>query len=378
MISDSPHLYRATGRQLDKVPQLLEDSLRQAAVVEERGLAAVLTLGHLAHSTGAGYPYLREVVKRNIDPYDDLSIRRRNGRKMRSISSPQHPLVDVQRWILDRIVALLPVHPNSFAYSPGNSIKACARKHLGARWLVKLDIRNFFETINEAQVYEVFRGAGYRPLPSVELARICTRYAGHARHVPSERFQHRSTYAVIAPYSKELMGFLPQGAPTSGSLANQVVRQLDDELTTAAVSRGLVYTRYADDMVFSSGGQFRREEAASVVRDVENLLRRYGFEPHAQKTRIVPPGARKVVLGLLVDGATVRLNREMRSRLLRHVRGVEKFGLPAHVAHAHFSSLEGLVRHVGGLLAFALDVEPEWAGSLKERWNAALRRTEWI
>src|SRR4051812_20736853 len=211
MISDSPHLYRAIGSQSGAAPQLIENALQQASPVEGRGLASVLTLGHLAHSTGASYPYLREIVKRNSDPYVDLRIRRRNGRKMRSISSPHPVLLEVQRWILNRIVARLPVHPSSFAYYPGSSIKACARKHLGASWLIKLDIRNFFETINEAQVYEVFRDAGYRPLPSVELARICTRYAGHATHIRSEKFRHRSSYSAIEPYSTPLMGFLPQG-----------------------------------------------------------------------------------------------------------------------------------------------------------------------
>lgn len=340
-------------------------------------MSPILTLGHLAHCAGASYRYLRAVTMREIDPYDDLVIRRRNGKKMRAISSPRFPLVEVQRWILDQIVARLPTHPSCFAYTPGSSIKACAQKHLGARWLVKLDISNFFESINEAQVYRVFREAGYQSLPSVEMARICTRYAGHAQHVSSSEFRHRSTYRVIKPYSVPLMGFLPQGAPSSGSLANQVSRKLDVELAAVAALRNLVYTRYADDMVFSSLDVFRREEASSLIRDVEEILRRNRFEPHARKTRIIPPGARKIVLGLLVDGFEVRLNREMRSRILRHVRGVEKFGLPSHVAHVQFSSLEGLVRHVGGLLAFASDIEPQWAQPLEQRWVASLQRGGW-
>ncbi|WP_406080545.1 reverse transcriptase family protein [Streptomyces zaomyceticus] len=378
MISDSPHLYRAGGRRLDKQPRLIQNALQQAMEVEEQGLAAVLTLGHLAHSTGVGYPYLREVVQRRLDPYDDLVIPRRNGKKMRAISSPRSPLLEVQRWILDRIVACLPAHVNSYAYSPGSSIKGCAQKHLGASWLVKLDIRNFFESINEAQVYEVFRKAGYQPLPSVELARVCTRYAGHARHVSSQAFRHHATYRVIDSYSVPFMGFLPQGAPASGALANQVASRLDDGLTELALSRGLVYTRYADDMAFSSGGPFIRSEAVSLIREVEMLVRSNGFEPHSQKTRIIPPGSRKIVLGLLVDGEEVRLNRGIRSRILNHVRGVEKFGLSAHVAHVQFSSLEGLVRHVGGLLAFASDIEPRWAALLEQRWTAAVQRDGWF
>lgn len=378
MISDSPHLYRANGRRIGKTPQLLTNALEQAEAVEKHGLASVLTLGHLAHRTGVSHHYLRSIVGRQIDPYDDLSIRRRNGRKMRSISSPHPSLLEVQRWILDQITARLPNHPNSFAYSPGSTIKACAQKHLGSNWLVKLDIRNFFETIDEAQVYEVFRRSGYQPLPSMELARICTRYAGHAAHVSSQKFRHPSTYSTIPSYSTPLLGFLPQGAPTSGSLANQVAGQLDDDLTALAASMEMTCTRYADDMTFSSHLPFQRSKAESAVREVDHLLRRNGFEIHTQKTQIVPPGARKIVLGLLVDGTKLRINKRFRSRLLCHVRGVEKFGLAAHVRHAQFASIEGLVRHVGGLLAYASDVEPDWVEALTHRWTNALRTNNWI
>ncbi|MFD8569578.1 reverse transcriptase family protein [Streptomyces sp. NPDC059639] len=377
MIANSPHLYRADGLKIDVPADLIDRAVEQAEVVESQGLAAVLTLNHLAHSTGASYSYLRQIVQRSYDPYEDISIPRRNGRKMRSISSPHPPLLQVQRWILDRVVAPLPAHPNSFAYAAGSSIKTCAEKHLGATWLVKLDIRNFFETINEVQVYKVFQSAGYQPLPSLEMARICTRYAGHARHVDRTRFHKNSSYRVIGQYSKPLMGFVPQGAPTSGALANQVARSLDDELTRLAKFNDMVYTRYADDIAISSSRSFDRGLALSIVHRAGVIMRRNGFTPHKQKTRIVPPGARKIILGLLVDGSEVRINRKMRARLVHHVRGVEKFGLAAHVSHERFSSLEGLVRHVGGLIAFTSDIEPEWTEGLAQRWTDALQKSGW-
>lgn len=378
MISDSPHLYRKDGLRSGVEAPLIENALEQASEVEKVGLASILTLGHLAHRTGAGYPYLREIVKRNIDPYSDLVIRRSNGRKMRSISSPDPILMEVQRWILEHIVGRLETHNCSFAYTVGSSIKKCAQRHLGATWMIKTDIRNFFETINEVQIYKVYREAGYRPLPALELARLCTRYADHAGHVSAERFRSSSSYDVIKVYSKPFMGFLPQGAPTSGALANQVAWPLDEQLSQLASEKGMVYTRYADDMTFSANSHFNREVAVSAIREIKSILSLGGFELHQQKTRIVPPGARKIVLGLLVDSERIRLNKSTRARLYYHVRGVEKFGLSGHVAHSRFSSMEGMVRHVQGLLAFASDIEPKWAEELTTRWTVALRRSEWI
>src|SRR5216684_2573601 len=155
MITDSPHLYRGLGEK-NRVPEsVIEASLMQAQLVEDLGLPAVLTLKHLAHRTGVSYGYLRNIAERRIDPYTDISIARRNGRPMRAISIPDPILMGIQRWILDRILTMLPMHHNSYAYTAGTSIRQCAQKHLGARWLVKLDIRDFFQSINEARVYSI-------------------------------------------------------------------------------------------------------------------------------------------------------------------------------------------------------------------------------
>ena len=244
--TNSPHAYRRMAAESEIAESIAEASLGNAQPVEYAGLPAVLTLNHLSYQTGASYIYLREICERNADPYTDLSIKRRNGRSMRPISIPNPVLMEVQRWILARIVSALPVHPNSYAYSKGRSIRHCAEKHLSAKWLVKLDIHDFFQSISEAQVYQVFLGTGYQPLVSLELSRICTRYAAHVEYIDQRRYRSPRQYATIRAYNRPLLGFLPQGAPTSGALANLVAGSLDVKLTELAADHGLVYTRYAD------------------------------------------------------------------------------------------------------------------------------------
>jgi RNA-directed DNA polymerase len=356
---------------------MLDAALRQAEAVESKGLAAVLTLNHLAMRTGVSYHYLRRIVERVSDPYEDLVLRRRNGRKMRAISIPDQPLMAVQRWILQQIASQIPAHPNSYAYQRGRSIRACAARHVGARWLVKLDVENFFETIDERQVYRVFQTAGYIPLVALELARLCTRWARHADHIDDRRFAGYLKNRVIRAYNTNVLGFLPQGAPTSGALANLVVRDIDIQFSAFAQRERMVYTRYADDLTFSSTGPFSRDGAVKVITEVRGVLRRTGFSLHEKKTRVIPPGARKIVLGLLVDGDRVRLNRDMRCRITEDIRGVEKFGLTPHVRHRKFSSIDGFVRHVSGMLAFASDIEPEWALASQQRWRATLQVNNW-
>jgi RNA-directed DNA polymerase len=69
-----------------------------------------------------------------------------------------------QRWIAHYILNSQAVHHCSFAFSPGASIRKCAARHVGARWLIKLDVVGFFGSITEIQVYRVFRSLGYQPL----------------------------------------------------------------------------------------------------------------------------------------------------------------------------------------------------------------------
>ncbi len=260
------------------------------------------------------------------------------------------------------------MHEASYAYQRNRSVLACAKMHMGARWLVKMDIHDFFESVGEGRVYRLFEGLGYPRLLSLELARLCTRVTREPLVQRSfRRYPHKAPYAVAAS------GALPQGAPTSGALANAAMLNIDAELATLAATHRLTYTRYSDDLTFSAGEGFSRQQAGAVVNQVAAALDRGGFRLHRRKTRVVPPGARQIVLGLLVDESDVRLLPEYKRRLEVHVRGVTKFGLVGHAQHRSFRSVLSMINHVDGGLAFAAGIEPGFAGRLREGWDTALR-----
>jgi hypothetical protein len=168
------------------------------------------------------------------------------------------------------------------------------------------------------------------------------------------------------------MGWLPQGAPTSGMLANAVMKAADVEITAFAESANLVYTRYSDDLIFSAGAEFSRRDAMELIARTKVVLRRQGFRLHDVKTRVVPPGARRVVLGLLVDEEGVKLLPEFRRRLELHVRGVRKFGIAEHAGHRRFDSVFSMINHVDGGIAFAESVDAAFATRLRDAWSSAL------
>lgn len=354
-----PHLYRDLGSEHGIPAEVIDAALAQAHKVQVNGLPAVLSLRHFAALTQSSYEYLRSVISREHDPYRVFRIGKKKG-GFRTIVAPQPPLRRAQRWISDYILAALSAyaHPASFAYAPGSSIVRCAEKHAGARWLVKIDLHRFFESISEIDAYRVFLSGGYQPLVSFELARLCTRVTPSTRQ-PWQRWKAGADRYSIRNYRHFRLGFVPQGAPSSPMLANLVAVRLDRQLERAASDSGLVYTRYSDDLVFSTASRsFTRDDARRFVDEVYRALRPLGFRPNLTKTTIVPPGARKIVLGLLVDSRRPRLSRQFRDGIDTHLFHLRSKGASAHAAHREFDSVIGMLRHVRGLLDFAYMVEP--------------------
>jgi hypothetical protein len=366
MDPSTPHRYIKGGKEAGVPERVLHASLKQIAKTQGRGAGPILSLGHLAHLTGAPYLYLREIVQRRRDPYVSIARPKRTG-GIRWISAPEPVLMDVQRLILRRALSGLALHPFSFAYQEGRTIQQCARQHLGARWMIKFDLHDFFGQVEERDVFRIFEGRGYSPLVALELARICT------RSLISTSGSNSGRYGAIPTYDVNVSGRLPQGAPTSGALSNLVATPLDHDLHALATDAGFSYTRYSDDMVMSTSSDFDRTQAVPMIREVTRIVAAHRFRLHHKKTRVIPPGARHIVLGLLVDGDEVRLTPEFRRRIEVHIRGVRQFGLIRHADHRGFRSLLSFVNHVEGCLAFAHSVERTWADNRRAEWRAALR-----
>jgi RNA-directed DNA polymerase len=345
----------------------------ERVIVPKPDLPALLTLKHLARRTDTDYKALRSIISDNGAHYQSFRIRKRSG-GIRVINVPAPTLMLIQRWIARFILNPLPVHHCSFAFKPAASILRCASRHLGARWLVKMDVASFFSSISEIQVYRVFRSAGYQPLMAFELTRLTTLAPTMSERYLLPQWQAHRHPSPIGSYRSRRIGYLPQGAPSSPMLSNLVMRDLDAEIESVALAAGLRYTRYSDDLTFSTTNQFDRNRAIRVVREVSNILRTKGLHPNARKTTIVPPGARKIVLGLLVDNSHARLPKEFRSRLRQHLYFLQKLGPFEHAKSRGFESVGGMYRHIRGLIDFAKMVEPTLADDMRAKFD----RVNWI
>lgn len=352
----------------------------EAVVNVNPSLPPILTLGHLAHLTGVRYCDLRDWVRREIaDPYKIFRIKKRPLRTtktgFRTICVPDRELAEVQSWLSRNVLSHGRTNPASTAFAPKSTLIAAVQPHCESRWLIKVDVRRFFESISEISVYKVFRRLGYQPLVSLELARLCTRVGPASRPYVTARWVRRAPKyaATIDSYATYRFGHIPQGAPTSPMLANLVMLDADAELSTMARAHGLTYTRYADDLTFSTvRADFNRQEATHVIKLIYRTLGRFGLEPNFAKTQVVPPRARKVVLGLLADSAEPRLTREFKSKMRQHLYYLESpdVGPLKHAERRGFSAVAGMRNHLFGLAAYACQVEKDYGEALVKRLRA--------
>lgn len=355
------------GRRQGVAAPILENAALVARKIQSvrSGLPPLFTLRHLAHEAGVPYLSLRQIVERKTssDPYRVFTMRKKrvghDSQRFRTIAVPNPVLLKTQRWIHEHILTYGQSHEASGAYSQDSRIFDVASIHCEARWLVKLDVTNFFDSILEPKVYRIFRKLGYQPLMAFELARLCTRL----RHAGNPARLSKKRYPKIQNYPSKVVGHLPQGAPTSPLLANLSAFDLDSALFGLAQSQNVRYTRYADDIVFSSPEKtFTRSDAEMLVSETYAHLEKHGLWANRAKTHIVSPSARKIVLGLLVDGPTPRLQREFKDKLRMHIHYLHHpdFGPMEHARRRGFDNVLGLQRHLLGLAAYAMGIEPAW------------------
>jgi len=122
-----------------------------------------------------------------------------------------------------------------------------------------------------------------------------------------------ATLAAVCCYK----GGLPQGAPTSPKLANLVTLRLDSRILGFVGKRGIIYTRYADDLTFSA---FSSEKLTASLPFIRFIVASEGFTVNENKTRLAGPGRQHRVTGLVVTERGVGIGRKavrtLRPRIL--------------------------------------------------------------
>lgn len=226
------------------------------------------------------------------------------GEKLpRLLEAPKPRLKALQRKVLSDILQRIPTHSAAHGFVKGRSVATHAALHTGQRLVIRFDLEAFFSTVSTFRAHAVFRVAGYSEEVAGLLLGLCT------TRTPASVLKVAPYPAPFTPEGSvrrfELLQrlaawHLPQGAPTSPALANLAAFELDARLAAFALSRGMTYSRYADDLVFS--GDDTRFVGA-LTNFVAAVVRDEGFRLNRAKTRVMRRHQRQLVTGVVVNHA---------------------------------------------------------------------------
>jgi len=304
-------------------PSLSQSYLDYVGQMLRRGLPVIFEFRHLAALLGRTPGYLASAVNCTESHYREFEIPKRRG-GVRRIDAPYPALLECQQWINHHILARVPIHSAAHGFVNERSILTNAWLHCAKTHLLKMDLKDFFPSIQMARVIKVFQVLGYPSNVAVYLARLCC-----------------------------LSGSLPQGAATSPALSNIIARRLDARLSGLAQKRELRYSRYADDLVFSGD-----EIYPWFIQAVERIAGDEGFKVNAEKTQLIRSARRKIVTGLSVVGKRPRVPASYKRRVRQEVHYIVKFGYDSHARKMKIRNpfyLDSLY----GKLTFWKSVEPK-------------------
>ncbi len=228
--------------------------------------------------------------------YRNCKIEKKSG-GYRRIRKPKKEMMNIQKKIHEFI--LLNIEPNACAtgFRLNSSIIVNARWHLYTNIKYVLDLKDFFNGINFDKILNAFLDLGYSGAISFLLAILCA-------YIPRKLLRKR--YLVLG----KSFGFLPQGAPTSPAISNLVCKEFDENLNKIAGRFDFKYTRYGDDLGFSSRTRFR--VPWNLRNKIIRCIHKYGFLVNFKKERW---GRRIELTGIVIHPFCLSINRDWIHRM---------------------------------------------------------------
>ncbi|MDY7566833.1 retron St85 family RNA-directed DNA polymerase [Pseudomonas sp. RTC3] len=270
--------------------------------------------------------------------YKVYPIPKRSGRGVRIIAQPTDVLKVMQRMVLESFLVGLPIHHCATAYRDGVGIRENASEHLNSKYLLKMDFSDFF--------------------PSIGPTDLISHIKKHKGEISRE-----DAYAVKKLFfwarKKDPVHKLSIGAPSSPFISNTLMYEFDCRLFEECARLEVSYTRYADDLTFTTNTQGVLFEFPSLVAKICREIDYPTLRINAEKTVFSSKGRNRHVTGLvLTNDDQISLGhdkkRYIRSLIYRYTLG----GMSSDEVYS-----------LKGVLAFAKHVEPGFYQSAVRKYG---------
>lgn len=279
----------------------------------------------ISQSLGFPLSFVTKMGRKADHSYKVYTIPKRGG-GTREIHHPSRQLKSLQRWLVTNVIDKWPVHESALAYRRGRSIAENAKLHAPRRFLLRMDFKGFFPSITKDDIVKFLRT--------------------QAGNWDSD---DRNLFTSLVCRC----GVLTIGAPTSPALTNALCFEMDALLFLESTKRHVTYSRYADDLFFST-------DESDVLKDfektVESVIRTIpfptGLSINSAKTRHASKRGRRQATGLVLQSdGKVGVGRDRK----RFVRGL---------VH-HYDKLTPEQKDsLAGMLSFIQSIDPEFINSL--------------
>ena len=279
------------------------------------GLPVIQTIDDFSTITHISKYTIYQLSYHSDKSYKIYSIPKKSGGE-RTICQPNRKLKGLQSWILVTILNKIQVSSSCKGFRKGSSTLENATPHIGANTVLNLDLKDFFPTVTDRQVFNIFKTIGYNNLISTVFTNICT-YEGK----------------------------LPQGSPCSPYLANLSAWTLDLRIQGYVGKRGISYTRYADDLSFSG---LNPSKVVKIIPMIKTIIDDENFTVNNRKTRVASSARAKTVTGLVVNEESVGIGKQKYKDLRAKIH---------HLTLPKEQTNEVLLNHVGGWLSYLNSVD---------------------
>lgn len=285
------------------------------------------------------------IIRNKSKHYKMYKLPKRGKSGFRVIHDPVPALKVVQKIILARFLEPISSGKHVGAYVPGRSCRDVAEQHVKHGLILSLDIKNFFPSVKRSMIRRfLHRAVGYSHYVASLLADVMT-----------------------------VQDFVPQGAPTSGMIANLVADYRFDWQILNELKKhdpAWAYTRYSDDIDISHPQMQSKETIEGVLKLVDDVVTSAGFHLNVEKTKVEPFWRRQKVLGMIVN-EKVNIPRYEFMRLRSLIHNCLVHGFDTQHARAGLKNVAALKSHISGKLAFFKQVEPVKTQRLKDKYDLA-------
>ena len=241
--------------------------------------------------------------------YTEFKVKKKSGAE-RSIHSPVAGLKSIQKTMSYVLQCVYEPHNAAMGFVRDKSIVDNAKLHVGNMYVYNIDLKDFFPSVDQARVWKCFQLKPFNLFGEIKNISIGPKW------VTEKRGGRKDIANILASlcctemeverknetgeWEKVKRNVLPQGAPTSPVITNIVCQKLDYLLSGVAKRFGLKYSRYADDITFSSMHNVYQPES-EFLKELHRIIAEQNFHIKESKTRLQKDGFRKEVTGLLVN-----------------------------------------------------------------------------